>query len=110
MIFSSTTMFIMTILFLFLLCFYLIFKLYKFSLIIIKIEDAIEDSLDVLDRNYKSMSEIIKKPVFFDSLEIRQVISQISECHSSILIVANKLTNDIGLISEIKEKISKIKE
>lgn len=95
---------------LFLTCCFLAIKLYKFSLIIINVEDAIEASLDVLDQNYKRMNEVVKKPVFFDSLEVRQVINQIKECHSSILTVANKLTNDIGLVSETKKEDSKVKE
>ena len=47
-------------------------------------------------------------PVFFDSVEIRQVISDIRDCHSAILIVANKLTRKIGTKSaETEEENSK---
>jgi hypothetical protein len=38
---------------------------------------------------------------------VRQVVSEIRKCHDAILIIANKLTNDIS-ISE-KEKSSAIK-
>ena len=75
---------------------FLTWKLYQFSMIIMDIEDAVEESLDVLDDKYGKLNEIIQKPVFFDSMEIRQVISEIRSCHSAILIIANKLTRNIG--------------
>ena len=71
-------------------------KLYQFSVVIIDMEDAVEESLDLLDEKYSKMNEILQKPVFFDSVEVRQVISDIRECHSAILIIANKLTRKIG--------------
>jgi len=83
---------------------FLLRKLYKFSIIIINIEDAIEASLDILDQKYRSMNEVLQKPVFFDSIEIRQVIKDIRDCHDAILIIANKLTNDLGIKSEIEEE------
>lgn len=86
--------------FLFSLNIYLGIKLYKFSLLIIDIEDAIEESLDILDERYKKINEILQIPIFFDSIEVRQVIAEIRKCHDAILIIANKLTNDI----EVKNK------
>jgi len=75
--------------------------------LIIDIEDAIESSLDILNERYKKINEILQIPIFFDSVEVRQVVSEIRKCHDAILIIANKLTNDIN-ISE-KEKSSAIK-
>jgi hypothetical protein len=79
-------------------------KLYQFSIIIMDMEDAVEESLDVLNERYGKMNEIIQKPVFFDSIEVRQVISDIRECHRSILVIANKLTRNIGTESGETEK------
>jgi hypothetical protein len=73
-------------------------------MIILNIETAIEECLDLLDQKYKSMSEVIQKPIFFDSIEVRQVISDIKDCHNSVLIVANKLTRQTGLEDEIEEE------
>ena len=39
----------------------------RFGLVILKIEDAIEESLDVLDERYRSISEILEIPLFFES-------------------------------------------
>ncbi len=69
------------------------YKSYKFGLIILQTQDAIEASLDALDERYASMTEILKKPVFFDSVEIRQVIEDISVSRDAILYVANRLSN-----------------
>ncbi len=104
-----TNLFIVTLLccISFLVNIYLMVKLYQFSMLIINIEDSIEESLDILDSKYKNMNEIIQKPVFFDSVEVRQVISEIKECHAAVLKIANKLTYQSGIKSEsIKEKDS----
>ena len=83
---------------------FLAWKLYQFSVIIIDVEDAVEESLDILNERYGSMNEVLEKPVFFDSVEVRQVIADIRECHRSILIIANKLTRRIGTESGEIEK------
>ena len=82
------------------------YKLYKFSLIILNLETTVEDCLDILDLHYGKMNEIVQKPVFFDSVEVRQVIDDIKQCHSAVLLIANKLTSDSGIRSESKEKDS----
>ena len=68
------------------------------------LEESIEKSLDILNERYASMNEILQKPIFFDSLEIRQVISDIRDCHSAVLLIANILTNDMELISDESKK------
>lgn len=73
---------------------FLSWKLYNFSLIILDMEDAIDESLGILDDKYKSMNEVLQKPVFFDSVEVRQVIADIRDCHRSILVIANKITRN----------------
>ena len=86
---------------------FLCWKLYQFSILIIDLEDAVEESLDILDEKYGKRNEISQKPVFFDSVEIRQVIDEIRGCHNAILIIANKLTRKIGAKSgEIKKENS----
>ena len=84
---------------------FLAWKLYQFSIVLMDVEDAIEESLDILNERYGKMNEILEKPVFFDSVEVRQVISDIRECHRAVLIIANKLTRRIGTDSaKIEEK------
>lgn len=85
-------------------------KLYKFSMLILDIEDAIEECLDILNTRYGSMNKIIQKPIFFDSIEIRQVISDLKDSHNAVLIVANKLTSQEGFKSETKKEVQKSTE
>jgi len=87
----------------FLLTVVLSWKLYQFSLVLIDVEDAIEESLEILDEKYRSMNEIVQKPVFFDSVEVRQVIADIKDCHRAVLIIANKLTRQTKGIEESGE-------
>lgn len=65
----------------------------KFALIIIKIEDSVNETLDILDESYKAMSVIANKPIFFDSIEIRAVIAEITKTKDAVLVVANKLSS-----------------
>ncbi len=69
---------------------------WKFGKAIIGLEDAIEESLDILDKRYEAMSIILKKPVFFDSQEVRQVIKEIAIARDSILQIANLLVGSVG--------------
>ena len=66
---------------------------YKLGKIVINVQDSIETSLDVLDERYKSMNEILQKPVFFDSLEVRQVIEDIGITRDAVLFIANQLVS-----------------
>ena len=69
------------------------YKAYAFGRIILNIQDAVEESLEVLDGRYQSVSEILQKPVFFDSVEVRQVIEEIGVTRDAILYIANKIEN-----------------
>ena len=81
-------------LFLFLLCVVLSYKLYQYSIIIINTETAIEESLDILNEKYESIAKVLEKEVFFDSIEVIQVINDIKESHNAIYEVAEKMIGD----------------
>ena len=81
-----------------------LYKLFKFSMILIKIEDSIEECLDILDERYKSMSEVLEIPIFFDSVEVRRVVNDLKISRDSLVIVANKLTENSGSELEIKKE------
>ena len=48
----------------------------KFGIVIIRIQDAIEESLDVIDDRYASVSKVLETPLFYDSPEIRKVYKE----------------------------------
>jgi len=66
----------------------------KFAMILIKLEDAIEAGLDKLDERYISISKILEIPLFYDSAEVRQVVSDIEQCRDAILDIAISLSKD----------------
>ena len=72
---------------------------YKFGRSLIRMEDALEESLDRLDERYESISKVLEIPLFYDSPQIRQVVSDIKACQQSILYVAN----EIGRLEEIED-------
>jgi len=73
---------------------------YKHAVFILSVQDAIEESLDELDKRYTSIGKILTKPIFFDSIEVRQVMSDIGRCRNSVLKVAKNMT----VIEEEKEQ------
>lgn len=66
---------------------------YKLGKIILQMEDAIEDSLDEIDQIYGRIVKILEIPVFFDSVEVRQVIADIENTRDVVLKIANNLSN-----------------
>lgn len=65
----------------------------KFALLIIKMQSAIENSLDVIDKKYSNISKILEIPIFFDSPEIKRVLRELEDARNSLVYVANELTN-----------------
>ena len=72
---------------------------YKFGRSLIRMEDALETALDKLDERYDSISKVLEIPLFYDSPQIRQVISDVKECQNAILYVAS----EIGRLEEIED-------
>ena len=83
----------------FLVCFFVLttivslFFAIKFAMLLLKMEDVIEESLDVLDKRYASISKTLETPLFYDSPEVRKTLKDIKECRDSILYIANILTS-----------------
>jgi hypothetical protein len=76
---------------------------YRSAMTIFRVQDAIEESLDILDKRYESISKILKIPLFFDSPEIKRAVDDIRKSREAILFVANQLTT----IQEEEESGSK---
>jgi len=65
----------------------------KLGITILKIEDSIEECLDIIDERYGSISKVLEIPIFFDSVEVRRVVSDIEETRAALLMVANNLSD-----------------
>ena len=111
MIFLPEIAYIICIVLLLSFCFLLTYKLYRFSMLILGVETAIEECLDLLNEKYGKMSSILQKPIFFDSIEIRQMVADLKDSHDAILTVADKLTlENKGFKSETKKEDGASKE
>lgn len=66
---------------------------YRNAMTILRVQDAIEESLDVLDKRYESISKILKIPLFYDSPEIKRAVDDIRKSREAVLYVANQLTS-----------------
>jgi len=58
---------------------------------LIKLEDVLEECLDILDKRYASISKVLEIPLFYDSPEVRKVHEDIKAARDSILLVANSV-------------------
>ena len=85
---------IITIVILSLLSIVAIFYCIRFGLIILDVQDAIEESLDIIDEKYASMTSILERPLFYDSPEVRQVLRDIKGTRTSLHIVAASLSKN----------------
>ena len=76
---------------LFITCIFELFVIFRLSRIIFSFEDKIEECLDVVDEAYGSIAEVLDKPLFFDSPEIRDVLNQIKKTNIALLEMAGSL-------------------
>ena len=67
----------------------------KFALVLIRVKDAIEESLDVIDTSYFKISEILNIPIFSDSKEVKNTIEEIKRSREALLYIASELTSSI---------------
>tara|TARA_Y100000592_G_C5246543_1_gene210831 strand:+ start:232 stop:513 length:282 start_codon:yes stop_codon:yes gene_type:complete len=72
-----------------------IFYCIKFALIILKVKDAIEESLEKIDESYYKISEVLNIPIFYNSKEVKIVIDEIKNSRDILLFIARNLTNSI---------------
>lgn len=67
---------------------------FKFAMLILKVQEVIEESLDILDERYRNMSEILQRPLFYDSSEVRSVLEDIDYTRQSVHRIALALVDN----------------
>ena len=70
-----------------------VFYLIRFGTLILKVQDVLEDALDILDERYASIDKVIKTPLFYDSPEVRRVLNDVRLTREAILNIAKELTD-----------------
>jgi len=66
----------------------------KFAMIILKTEEKLTNALDAIDEEYMEISKVLEKPVFFDSLEVRQVVASIDNVRNTFLNISTYIIED----------------
>ena len=90
----SNTTFLYIIVFLSILLIILLYYCIKFAIIIINFQENIENCLDEIDNQYSNISKILEIPIFYDSPEVKRVLSNLEDARNSLLYVANELTDN----------------
>jgi hypothetical protein len=86
--------------FLFLVSSFSLYFCLKFAIIIIKMQEVIEESLDVIDEKYSNLSKILEIPLFYNNTEIKNAIKEVQETRDVLLYIANQLVEDKKTLEE----------
>ena len=70
---------------------------------LLKIEDELDNCLDTINEKYSKMSEILSRPLFFDSPEVRRVVEDIRDVRNSLHRIALSLSKDFKTEEEIRQ-------
>lgn len=72
----------------------LLYYCIKFGLTILRIQDALEESLAIIDKKYESMKKIYETPLFYDSPEVRRVVEDIKGTQKALYDIAAALSSE----------------
>ena len=79
---------------------------WRFASILLKLEDALEDCLDTINEKYSKMSEILSRPLFFDSPEVRRVVEDIRETRNSLHRIALSLSDNFKAEEDLQKDVN----
>lgn len=74
--------------------------LMRYARIIIELEDALSEALDVCDSAYGRVAGILELPIAVNTPEARQVVQQMINVRDAVLYVSNVLAAPYGGITE----------
>tara|TARA_B110000211_G_C13707661_1_gene390296 strand:+ start:32 stop:364 length:333 start_codon:yes stop_codon:yes gene_type:complete len=66
----------------------------KFAIIILKTEEKLTNILDAIDEEYMEISKVLETPIFFDSQEVKQVMSSINNVRNTFLNISAYIIED----------------
>ena len=79
---------------------------YRFGMKLLNIEDSLEDCLDTIDQGYEVMAEILSRPLFHDSPEVRKVVEEIKSTKDSLHQMAYSLYENFK--EEIEDDVNNV--
>ena len=66
----------------------------KFGILVLNFQEALEESLDVIDEKYASIAAICERPLFYDSPEVKQVLSDLKDTRDALHRIAFALSKN----------------
>lgn len=57
---------------------------WRFARTLLQIEDELEDCLETINEKYAKMTEILSRPLFFDSPEVRRVVQDVRDTRNAL--------------------------
>lgn len=76
---------------------------WKFSATLLDVEDALEECLDTINEKYAKMTEILSRPLFYDSPEVRRVVADIRETRNSLHRIALSLSKNFKAEEDLQK-------
>ena len=67
---------------------------FKFAFLLINVQESVGECIEVMDDRYESINEILSRPLFYDSQEVRQVLEDIKRSREAIFLVAESLSKN----------------
>jgi len=65
-------------------------------MILLRVQDTLEESLDIIDEKHKKMVEVLERPLFFDSPEVRSVLSDVDDTREALHRIAYSLSSNFN--------------
>jgi hypothetical protein len=64
--------------------------------LILGIHESVEECVEIMDERYESIDQILSRPLFYDSQEVRQVLEDIKKSRNAIFGVAKSLSSNFN--------------
>ena len=77
-----------------------VFFCFRFAMTILRFEEQLELSLDIVDESYREISTVLETPLFYDSREVRSTLDAIARARHGLLELANVLTQRDEVLRE----------
>ena len=67
----------------------------RFALTVLRVQESLEKGLQIIDEKHQNIAEILKRPLFFDSLEVRQVLRDIESTQDALHEIAYDMSANL---------------
>ena len=80
-----------------------IYYCFKFAVIVLRIQETLQESINVIDEKQEKIEEILARPLFYDSPEVRRVLRDIEDVRGALYDIAVGLSKDFEDKEESQE-------